>query len=70
MVDDSGPKVKWKGGFTAVRKVWDTAGPEMMKMTQDTSLEQSRNTLAIGKSATHDNALHSTVAKYQLMSRN
>lgn len=69
MVEDNGGKAKWKGGFTAVRKTWDKAGPEMMKMTQDTSIENARKTLAIGKSATHYNALHSAVAKYQLMSR-
>jgi hypothetical protein len=69
MVEPDGSKVKWKGGFTAVRKTWDAAGPEMMKMTQDTSLENARKTLAIGKSATHYNALHSAVAKHQLMSR-
>ncbi len=69
MVDDSGSKVKWKDGFAAVREIWDAAGPEMMKMTQDTSLENARKTMAIGKSTTHYNALHSAVAKHQLMSR-
>jgi hypothetical protein len=69
MVDDSSPDAAWKGGFGAVREIWDTAGPEMMKMTQDTSLENGRKTLAIGKSATHYNALHSAIAKHQLMSR-
>jgi hypothetical protein len=69
MVDDSGSTVAWKDGFSAVREIWDVAGPEMMKMTQDTSVENGRKTLAIGKSATHYNALHSAVAKHQLMSR-
>lgn len=67
MVEDHGTKVRWKGGFSAVRALWDEVGPEMMKMTQDTSVENGRKTLAIGKSPTHYNALHSVVAKYQLL---
>jgi hypothetical protein len=67
MVDDSNSTVKWKGGFAEVRKMWDKVGPEMMKMTQDTSVENNRKTLAIGKSPTHYNALHAIMAKYQLM---
>ncbi len=67
MVEDSGSSVKWKGGFTEVRKMWDKVGPEMMKMTQETSVENARKTLAIGKSPTHYNALHAIMAKYQLM---
>jgi hypothetical protein len=67
MVEDYGTKVRWKGGFQAVRQLWDEVGPEMMKMTQDTSLENTRKTVAIGKSPTHYNALHSVVAKYQLL---
>jgi hypothetical protein len=69
MVDDSGSAIKWKDSFSSVKKVWDDAGPEMMKLTQDTSIENGRKTLAIGKSATHYNALHSAVAKHQLMGR-
>jgi hypothetical protein len=69
MVEDNGSKAKWKGGFTAVKKAWDEVGPEMMKLTQDTSLDNGRKTMAIGKSSTHYNALHSAVAKYQLMNR-
>jgi hypothetical protein len=67
--DNGGSKAKWKGEFSAVRKVWDKAGPEMMKLTQDTSVDNARETVAIGKSATHYNALHSAMAKAQLMSR-
>ena len=67
MVDDSGSTVTWKGGFTEVRTMWDKVGPEMMKMTQETSVENNRKTLAIGKSPTHYNALHAVMAKYQLM---
>lgn len=69
MVKDNGSKAKWKGGFSAVETAWQSVGPEMMKMTQDTSVENARKTLAIGKSATHYNALHSTVAKHELMNR-
>jgi hypothetical protein len=69
MVDGDPSEAGWKGGFDAVLDVWKEAGPEMMKMTQDTSLENGRKTLAIGKSTTHYNALHSAVAKHQLMSR-
>lgn len=69
MVDDSGSKVKWKGGFSAVKKIWASAGPEMMKLTQDTSIETGRRTMALGKSSSHYNSLHSAIAKHQLMSR-
>lgn len=65
--DNGGGSVTWKGGFSAVRRMWDTAGPEMMKMTQDTSVEVNRKTQHIGKSPTHYNALHSLVAKRQLI---
>jgi hypothetical protein len=67
MVEDDGPEVKWKGGFRSVREMWDRVGPEFMKMTQDTSVENARKTLAIGKSPTHYNALHAVMAKHQLM---
>lgn len=65
--DDGGETVTWKGGFMNVRDMWNQVGPEMMKMTQDTSVENARKTLAIGKSPTHYNALHAIMAKYQLM---
>lgn len=68
--DDSKQTVRWKdGGFDEVREMWDRVGPEMMRMTQDTSVENGRKTLAIGKSSTHYNALHSAIAKYQLIRR-
>lgn len=67
MVEERGTKTNWTGGFDAVRALWDQAGPEMMKVTQDTSIENARKTFAIGKSPTHYNALHSIVAKRQLM---
>ncbi|HEX2050766.1 MAG TPA: AIPR family protein [Actinomycetota bacterium] len=67
MVEDRGTTVQWKGGFDNVLDLWGRVGPELMKITQDTSIENARKTLAIGKSPTHYNALHSVVAKYQLM---
>jgi hypothetical protein len=67
MVQEHGTEVRWKGGFAAVLELWNSVGPELMKMTQDTSLENARKTSAIGKSPTHYNALHSAVAKYQLL---
>lgn len=67
MVEDRGTTVQWKGGFDNVLDLWGRVGPELMKITQDTSVENARKTLAIGKSPTHYNALHSVVAKYQLM---
>lgn len=67
MVEDDGSQVRWKGDFQSVRSMWDRVGPEFMKMTQDTSIENARKTLAIGKSPTHYNALHAVMAKHQLM---
>jgi hypothetical protein len=39
-----------------------------MRATQETSEELARNPNAIGKSRNHWATLHSTVAKYQLIS--
>ncbi len=69
MVEDGEGDARWKGGFENVKAAWDAVGPEMMKLTQDTSLDNGRKTMAIGKSSTHYNALHSAVAKHQLMNR-
>ena len=61
-------QVEWVGGFGNVLSMWKEVGAELMKATQETSEERDRNPNAIGKSRNHWATLHSTVAKYQLIS--
>lgn len=61
-------KAQWNGGFDQVLELWQELGAELMKATQETSEERGRNPNAIGKSRNHWATLHSTVAKYQLIS--
>jgi AIPR protein len=63
-----GGKAEWVGGFDNVLSMWQEVGTELMKATQETSEERDRNPNAIGKSRNHWATLHSTVAKYQLIS--
>ncbi|HYH54254.1 MAG TPA: AIPR family protein [Solirubrobacterales bacterium] len=61
-------QAQWVGGFDEVLGMWREIGAELMKATQETSEERDRNPNAIGKSRNHWATLHSTVAKYQLIS--
>lgn len=61
-------QAQWIGGFDKVLALWNQLGGELMKATQATSDELGRNPNAIGKSRNHWANLHSTVAKYQLIS--
>lgn len=67
---EEGPdgKFRWKGTFEDVKVTWNEAGAELMRATQATSNEFSRNSNAIGKSRNHWATLHSIVIKHQLMS--
>jgi hypothetical protein len=60
---------EWRGGFSAVKKLWDKTGPELMRATQGTSDELGRKPHAIGRSRNHWASLHKTVANADLMSR-
>lgn len=65
--DPKSGKLKWTGGFSAVKKVWSAAGGDLMQATQQTSDELGRKLTAIGKSKNHWANLHNIVAKHQLM---
>jgi hypothetical protein len=60
---------EWRGGFSAVKRLWDKTGPELMRATQETSVELGRKPHAIGRSRNHWATLHKTVANADLMSR-
>jgi hypothetical protein len=60
---------EWRGGFSAVRALWDKTGPELMRATQATSDELGRKPFAVGRSRNHWANLHKTVATADLMSR-
>jgi hypothetical protein len=68
VVEGPDGKAQWSGGFETVLELWHDVGAELMKATQETSEERDRNPNAIGKSRNHWATLHSTVAKYQLIS--
>jgi hypothetical protein len=57
----------WKGSFADVKHLWETAGSELMRVTQSTSDELGRNPNAIGKSRNHWSTMHSVLIKKQLM---
>ena len=60
---------EWRGGFSAVKTLWDKTGPELMRATQNTSDELGRKPYAIGRSRNHWASLHKTVANADLMRR-
>lgn len=60
---------EWRGGFKAVKALWDKTGPELMRATQETSNDLGRKPYAIGRSRNHWASLHKTVAAADLMSR-
>ena len=68
VVEGPDGRAQWTGGFEKVLELWREVGAELMKATQETSEERDRNPNAIGKSRNHWATLHSTVAKYQLIS--
>ena len=62
-------EMKWRDGFDAVVQVWRDIGAELLKATQNVSLELGRNANAIGKSRNHWANLHTRIAKYDLEKR-
>ncbi|MCB8820614.1 AIPR family protein [Microvirga rosea] len=59
----------WRGGFKAVLKRWKDTAPELVRKTYDRSRELSGNANAIGKSRTHWETLHQTVAFRDLIAQ-
>ena len=60
---------EWRGGFLAVKALWNKTGKELMRATQETSIELGRKPYAIGRSRNHWATLHKTVANADLVSR-
>ncbi len=68
MVEDDGKGAyRWRGGFGNVLKRWKETAPELARKTFERSKELGGNSNAIGKSRTHWDTLHQTVAFRDLM---
>jgi hypothetical protein len=69
MVDeDEKGLYRWRGGFDNVLARWKDTTPELIRKTLERSRELGANSNAIGKSRTHWDTLHQTVAFRDLMS--
>ena len=66
--DDTG-NYCWRGGFENVLKRWKDTAPDLVRKTFERSKELGGNSNAIGKSRTHWDTLHQTVAFRDLMSK-
>ncbi len=68
---EEGPKgnYRWRGGYAAVEKRWKETGPDLVRKTVERSKELGGNSNAIGKSRTHWETLHQTVAFRDLISK-
>ncbi|MEK6303818.1 MAG: AIPR family protein [Acidobacteriota bacterium] len=65
--DKKSKKFVWRGGFKAVRALWDQSALELLKMTKQASDELGRNPNAIGKSRNHWANLFARVAMRDLI---
>ena len=69
VVENADREFVWRGSFDDVLDLWERVGAELMKATQATSEDLSRQPNLVGKSRNHWATLHSTVAKRYLMSQ-
>jgi hypothetical protein len=67
--EDKSGQYRWRGGFGNVLKRWADTGPELVRRTYERSKELGGNSNAIGKSRTHWDTLHQTVAFRDLMAK-
>jgi hypothetical protein len=67
--EDAEGNYAWRGGFQNVLARWKDTAPELARKTQERSKELGNNSNAIGKSRTHWDTLHQTVAFRDLMSK-
>jgi hypothetical protein len=67
--EDKSGNYCWRGGFGNVLKRWKDTGPELVRRTYERSKELGGNSNAIGKSRTHWDTLHQTVAFRDLMAK-
>jgi hypothetical protein len=59
-LDDSG-NAAWRGGFKSVLRMWEEAGPELVKETDSATEEIGRTPDHLGKNRKHWNNLHMKV---------
>lgn len=59
--------LQWRGGFKAVKNLWQDSAVELLKMTKTASDELGRNPNAVGKSRNHWANLFARVAMRDLM---
>lgn len=64
--DPATGKMRWKGGFAAVKKAWEELAYELVKATHNTSMEVGRSKNAIGKSRLHWDGIYQKVENYKL----
>jgi hypothetical protein len=67
--EDASGNYCWRGGFDNVLKRWKETAPDLVRKTFERSKELGGNSNAIGKSRTHWDTLHQTVAFRDLMAK-
>jgi AIPR protein len=67
--EDADGNYRWRGGFENVLKRWRETAPDLVRKTYERSKELGGNSNAIGKSRTHWDTLHQTVAFRDLMAK-
>lgn len=67
--EDADGNYCWRGGFGNVLKRWRETAPDLVRKTYERSKELGGNSNAIGKSRTHWDTLHQTVAFRDLMAK-
>ncbi len=68
-LDPKKGKIRWRGGFRNVLRLWQTSAAELLRITVQTSNEHGRNPNAIGKSRAHWSNLYSRLAFRDLQSK-
>jgi hypothetical protein len=67
--EDPSGDYRWRGGFDNVLRRWRETAPDLVRKTYERSKELGGNSNAIGKSRTHWDTLHQTVAFRDLMAK-
>jgi hypothetical protein len=67
--DPRSGRIRWRGGFRNVQRLWQISAPELLRATVQTSNELGRNPNAIGKSRNHWSNLYTRVALKDLQSK-
>jgi hypothetical protein len=67
--EDASGNYRWRGGFSNVLRRWNETAPDLVRKTSERSKELGGNSNAIGKSRTHWDTLHQTVAFRDLIAK-